>query len=144
MMKKVAPWQAKTLLGDPANSMNDFLGQPLLILFFSRGCPACLGRAIPFSQKLVEEYPNLQIVGIHTRFEGPEYSVAQVNEVVQLLKIDFPAFIDEGKTSYESMGAEGTPHWILLDGNGELVRSIFGSMPNARQRLEYALMELMN
>ncbi len=38
--------------------------------------------------------------------------------------------------------AGGTPHWVLIDTEGIIRKSIFGSMDGARQRLDYALEEL--
>ncbi len=81
-------------------------------------------------------------MGIHTRFEGPKYSLGQIKEIRQLLKIDYPFFVDQGMKTYATYEAEGTPHWTLLDATGIVYRNIFGSMPNALQRLDYALMEL--
>jgi thiol-disulfide isomerase/thioredoxin len=135
-------WKAQTLSGEPAPPIESFRGRPLLVLFFSRGCPACLSRAVPYARALAYEFPELAIVGIHTRLEGPVYSPDQVNEIVQLHRIAYPVLLDDGHESYDRMGAEGTPHWILIDATGRLVRSLFGSMPNTIQRLQYVLLEM--
>lgn len=135
-------WKALTLSGEPAAPIESFRGQPLLVLFFSRGCPACLSRAIPYAHAIAYEFPELAIVGIHTHLEGPSYSAAQVHEIIQLHRISFPVLIDEGHESFDKMGAEGTPHWMLIDEKGKLVRSLFGSMPNTIQRLQYVLLEM--
>ena len=143
MENAVAPeWQITTLNGNPSPKLTDFRGKPLLILFFSRGCNGCMGRAIPMTKTFREEYPQLQIVGIHTHFEGMKYSLHQIHEVELYFKLDYPIYVDQEMATYELFRAEGTPHWILIDAEGKIVKSIFGSQENARQRLDYVLEEL--
>ncbi len=134
-------WQVQTADGQQV-TREQFFGQPLLILFYHLGCLGCIGRALPFARKLAVAYPDLQIVGIHTRFEGLQYNTEDVLAQAESTQLPFPIFFDKGHRTYDMYGAEGTPHWILLDANGQLFRSIFGSMANARQRLDYALMEI--
>ena len=55
-------------------SLEAFKGKPLLVLFFYLGCPGCKGRAIPVANKLVYEEVPIHVIGVHTRFEGKEYS----------------------------------------------------------------------
>jgi thiol-disulfide isomerase/thioredoxin len=143
MENLLAPeWKITTLNDDIPPELSDFRGKPLLILIFSRGCPGCMGRAIPITQAFRKEYPDLQIVGLHTHFEGMKYSMHQIHEVELFFKLDYPIYVDQEMATYELFKAEGTPHWVLIDEEGKIVRSIFGSMDNARQRLEYALDEL--
>lgn len=134
-------WKVLSINEQSAPSLASFRGTALLILFFSRGCPSCLSRAIPFSLQVRKVYPEVNLVGIHTRFEGARYSSAQVGEIVKLHHIPYPVYRDQGHETFDLMGAEGTPHWVLLDEQGNQVRSIFGSMPNALQRLDYLLQE---
>lgn len=134
-------WKVLSINDQAAPSLASFRGNALLILFFSRGCPSCLSRAIPFSLQVRKVYPEINLVGIHTRFEGAVYSPTQIDEIIQLHHIPYPVYRDQGHETFDLMGAEGTPHWILLNEKGNPVRSIFGSMPNALQRLDYLLQE---
>lgn len=144
ILNQIAPkWQVRTLEGGEAPAPTHFLGRPLLVLFWGLGCPACKSRALPFSKELLRVHPTLQVVGIHTRFEGPKYSAGQIGEMQQLYKIAYPFWIDLGMKTYERYEAEGTPHWTLIRADGIVHRTIFGSMPNALQRLDYALIELI-
>ena len=139
----IAPeWALESLDGSEVPSLASFRGKYVLILIFSRGCPGCMGRAIPFSLELQKEYPLLQTIAIHTHFEGPEYSDHQIKEVELYFKLPYPLYKDQGKTSYELYLAEGTPHWILLDIEGRVIRSMWGSMANVQNRLQYAMAEL--
>ncbi|MEL7341423.1 MAG: TlpA disulfide reductase family protein, partial [Bacteroidota bacterium] len=120
-----------------------YRGQPIMLLFWNVGCPNCKSRALPFAKQLARAYPEIQVVGIHTRFEGPVYSPAQVDQIRQLLKIDFPMYLDDGKTTWANFQAEGTPHWVLVEAEGQIHRSVFGSMPGALQRLDFVLREML-
>ena len=126
--------------GGPA----DLLGRPALLLFFSIGCAGCTGRAIPFAKALAARYPGLRVLAIHSQPGGqrpPEPE--RVRAVTDWLNVGFPVLLDDGDATYRAYEAEGTPHWLLLDGHGRVRRSIFGSMDGARQRLAYALEELL-
>jgi thiol-disulfide isomerase/thioredoxin len=137
----VPAWKVRTLEGEIPPGPEAFRGQPLLVLFWNLGCPNCKSRALPFSKELLRVHPHLQMVAIHTHPTGRVYSSAQVNEIKQLLKIDYPVYLDEGMATYLAWEAEGTPHWTLINAEGKVHRNIFGSMPNALQRLDYALRE---
>ena len=67
--KMLPDWSIETIFGDDKPpTANDFLGKPLLILFFSLGCPGCLGRAIPYANRVVyENGDNINVLGIHTQ-----------------------------------------------------------------------------
>jgi len=134
-------WLVQTPDGQEV-ALEQFFGRPLLLLFYHLGCLGCIGRALPFAKKLAEVYPDLQIVGIHTSPGSLKYNTEEVLAQAGETNLPFPIFFDEGHRTYDLYGAEGTPHWVLLDANGKLFRSIFGSMANARQRLDYALLEI--
>lgn len=124
----------------------DFLGQPLLILFFSLGCPGCLGRAIPYANRIVyEKGDKVNVLGIHTNFEGVDFTTEQFINAKEKFYIRFPFFKDHNfDTTFLDYGAGGTPHWILTDHNGNTAYSIFGSDPNnALLRLDLKLTELL-
>lgn len=135
-------WEIKSLDNKPTPSIYSFQGRPLLILFFNLGCIGCRGRAIPYSIRFAELYPNLQVVGIHTNFEGVHYLPGQIASFIDKANVPYPVFQDDGKKTYQLFQAEGTPHWILLNREGLKLKSIFGSMGNAIHRLDYGLMEI--
>ena len=127
--------------------VDDFKGNPLLILFFNLGCPGCLGRAIPYANRLVlEKGDDINLLGIHTNFESIEFSEAQFVKAKEEFFIRFPFYKDKNfDTTFLNYGAGGTPHWILVNAEGEVVYSIFGSDPNnALLRLDLKIEELKN
>jgi peroxiredoxin len=135
-------WYVSQLDGNEAPSLESLQGKVVLILFYSIGCPGCKSRAIPIAKNVHEIYPDVQVVGIHTSLDERKYSTGQIEEINKVHRIPFPIYVDEGSQTFEAFGAEGTPHWILIDAEGKVLRSVFGSMPNAINRIEYSLIEL--
>jgi len=71
--KQIQPWHLETIGREALPHYDSFKGNPLLILFFYLGCPVCIGRAIPFANKMAYEYEDrTNVVGIHSNVEGPE------------------------------------------------------------------------
>lgn len=139
------PWSIETIFGNPTPMNSDFLGKPTLILIFSLGCPGCLGRAIPFANRMVYEYGDeLNVIGIHANFEGVDFNTKQFQKAKDDFYFRFDFFKDKNfNTTFLDYGAGGTPHWILVDEDGLLVYSIFGSDPNnALLRLDLKIKEL--
>ena len=142
--KRIPPWDIERLGKDEVPDYEKLRGKPLLILFFYLGCPGCTGRAIPFANKMAYEYTDkINIIGIHSNFEGPEYNDDDIVEKLKSLYVRFPVFKDSGLAStFYKYQAAGTPHWILVNREGNVIRTIFGSDPNrALLRLDYALTE---
>ncbi|MCB0485434.1 MAG: TlpA disulfide reductase family protein [Flavobacteriaceae bacterium] len=143
----IPEWQLETIFGDTVPMLKQFKGKPLLILFFSLGCPGCKGRALPYANRVVyENGERINVIGIHTRFEGPEYKIEDFKKAKDDYYIRFPFYKDADLAeTFHLYRAGGTPHWILLDAGGNLKFSIFGSDPNnALLRLDLKIQELLN
>ena len=140
-------WHIEPIFGDEIPVPKDFLGKPLLILFFSLCCPGCVGRAVPYANRVVfENEKKLNVIGIHTNFEGTDFPTEKFEKAKEDLFIRFPFFKDKNyDTTFLNYGAGGTPHWILVDKNGKVSYSIFGSDPNnALLRLDLKIKEILN
>ncbi len=82
-------WSIETIFGDSVPSLEDFQGKPLLILIFSLGCPGCIGRAIPYANRIVFENENkINVLGIHTDFEGLDLSNSRFEKAKQEFDTD--------------------------------------------------------
>jgi len=139
-------WSLEGIFEQEVPQKNDFIGKPLLILFFSLGCPGCLGRAIPYANRIVyENGANINVLGIHTNFEAIDFPSEKFEKAKIDYHIRFPFFIDKNyDTTFLNYGAGGTPHWILVEKNGNVFYSIFGSDPNnALLRLDLRITELL-
>jgi peroxiredoxin len=144
--EQIKDWKLDTIFGDNVPQVSDFKGQPLLILFFSLGCPGCKSRALPFANRMVyENEQDLKVIGIHTRFKGPTYELEAIEKVKKEYHVRFPFYKDaNGMFTFNLYQAGGTPHWILIDKDGKVVYSIFGSDPNnALLRLDLKINELL-
>ncbi len=138
-------WSIESIFGEASPSVENYLGKPLLILIFSLGCPGCLGRAIPYANRLVYEKGDLiNVVGIHTDFEGIDFKQEKFEKAREAYYIRFPFYKDKNyDTTFLNYGAGGTPHWILVNEKGLVEYSIFGSDPNnALLRLDLKMEEL--
>lgn len=143
---KLPEWHLNPIINEDVPKTTDFEGKPLLILFFSLGCPGCLGRAIPYANLLVyENGKKLNVIGIHTNFEGVDFSMEQFQDAQEKYRIRFPFYKDFNyDTTFLDYGAGGTPHWVLVDKEGVVIYSIFGSDPNnALLRLDYLINDLI-
>ena len=139
-------WNLLPIFDEEVPLLVSFKGKPLLVLFFYLGCPGCKGRAIPFANKLIYENTPINLVGIHSRFEGKEYTINELRQAKDEFYIRFPYYSDANDNdTFKAFEAGGTPHWILFDENGKIVQSMFGSDPNnALLRLDLKINELLN
>ncbi len=140
-------WYLEPVFGEKIPAKEDFEGKPLLILIFSLGCPGCLGRAIPFANRVVyENGEKIQVLGIHTNFEGVDFKQKTFRKAKEELYIRFPFYKDANfNTTFLQYQAAGTPHWVLVNRDGNIEYSIFGSeVNNALLRLDLKIKELIN
>ena len=87
----------------------------------------------------------INVVGIHSRFEGKAYSKEELQSAKNEFHIRFPYYIDKNNNdTFTTFEAGGTPHWILINKEGEIVQSVFGSDPNnALLRIDLKIKELI-
>lgn len=145
--KPLPEWSLESIFGEEIPKIECYKGKPLLILFFSLGCPGCVGRAVPFANRMVYEYgEKMNVLGIHTNFEGIDFSKERFEKAKEDLYIRFPFFKDRNyDTTFLNYGTGGTPHWFLVDEDSNVIYSIFGSDPNnALLRLDLKIKELFN
>lgn len=121
--------------------------RPGIVMFFNLACAGCVSRGVPFLEELHGEYgDDLEILAVHTSRGHRPLPRAQVLPQLQrfareFARLPFPVAFDLDGAVAGAWGTEGTPHWLVFAAGGELVRSIFGSQDNARQRLRYLLEE---
>ena len=143
--RQISAWSIESISDSEIPTLESYRGKPLLILFFNLGCPGCKGRALPFANWVNIEYKDkINVLGIHTNFEGVDFTDEQLVDCKSEFYINFPYFRDKNfNTTFINYGAGGTPHWILVDENTNLNYSIFGSDPNnALLRLDLKIQEL--
>lgn len=116
-------------------------GERNLLLFYNHDCLGCTGRALPYMYELIREGGGFHPLVLHSDFQHKNYSGPLLESAFVTGQSPFPIYREKGRALFDAFACDGTPHWILLDGNLEMQHSIFGSQEGAQQRLAYALME---
>jgi len=114
---------------------------PTLILFYSPKCHGCLFTAFPLLLELYRQVDpdKLRFLAIQIH-EVPDQFF---NERFDLTRVEFPVGLDDELQTYRLFDCSGTPHWFLVDAEGRILHSIFGSDRGSLAKLSYALMEVL-
>jgi thiol-disulfide isomerase/thioredoxin len=121
-------------IGTPS-PLESLRGRVVLVEAFQMLCPGCVRYGLPQVQRVQRAFPEVAVVGIHTVFEhhevtGPDALAVFLSE----FGIDFPVGIDrheDGQAVPVTMrryGLRGTPSTLLIDREGRLRFSHFGSI----------------
>ncbi|MCH8534199.1 MAG: hypothetical protein LAT51_03940 [Flavobacteriaceae bacterium] len=113
-----------------------------LFLLYHQFCLGCTGRAIPFAWSVAQEFPWLNVNLVHTNLGQQTFSKTELLSIFVDQKSPLPIYIDHEHLMYDLYQAEGTPTWLIFDKKGELIKHVFGSQANAKNRLLYFLDEL--
>lgn len=117
--------------------------QALLIIIYNNQCLGCTGRAIPLAYEFQQKHKEIQVLGIHTNFSNNKVTESDIKSIFTIDTLPFPIYLDEDRKVYDQFESEGTPQWLLINKNGTLFRSIFGSQEGAQNRLSYAIEEIL-
>lgn len=123
--------------------MEQYKGKPMLIIIYNNQCLGCTGRAIPLAYEYMQKFEKLQVIGIHSNFNNNTTTENDIKSIFTINELPFPIYIDEDHKVYDQFDSEGTPQWLIIDANGNLHRSFFGSQEGSKNRLNYALEELL-
>lgn len=140
-MTKAPKILVKTIDGQPTNIFENHENKNLLILFYNNNCLGCTGRAIPLAYKAMQEFSEIQVVAIHSNF-GKSATKEEILEIFTSKELPFPIYIDENHKIFDLYQCEGTPHWVIINRNQQVVKSFFGSQEISQTRLWYSLNEL--
>ena len=136
------PLNVKDLDGKIVNLSEAYPNKPLLLIFYNNQCLGCTGRALPFGYTLKNDFPGVEVIGIHCDFTRIETTAEEILGIFTSGSLPYPIYKDLNLNLYKGFECEGTPHWILLNKKGEIENSVFGSQQGAQNRLVYALEEL--
>lgn len=136
-------FELQDLEGKPISSQMALGGSPTLLLFWNLRCLGCTGRAIPLAYEYQLQFDNLNVIGVHSNFNGEVVDQAAIEEIFVSKELPFTMYQDMDHRAYDHFDCEGTPHWVLFTPDGEVFRSFFGSQLGNQNRLEYALEALL-
>jgi hypothetical protein len=128
--------------GTQINLINKYTGKTLLIIIYNNQCLGCTGRAIPLAYQFQKDYPDIQVIGIHTNFNSSPVTGEDIKSIFTIDEIPFPIYIDPDNSVYQQFNSSGTPQWLIINKASLLTNSIFGSQEGAQNRLFYALEQL--
>jgi|SRR5690554_509085 len=114
-----------------------------LVLFYNTNCLGCTGRAIPLAYNLSKEYESISLIVIHSNFRPTPFTSDEVLSVFTDNTSPFNIYREQNHDLYDYFKCEGTPHWLIINGEGELIHSFFGSQEGAQMKLQYALQEAL-
>lgn len=131
------PWQISRWFNSPPLTLDSLRGRVVAAHAFQMLCPGCATHALPQMKRLQQTFPveQLAVIGLHTVFEhhavqGPAALEAFLHEY----RYSFPVGVDahtDGDPLPQTMRAyamEGTPTLLLIDAQGNLRETHFGSI----------------
>ena len=152
MELQLAPeWNATTWLNTATPMSLELLrGKVILLHAFQMLCPGCVSTSLPQVKRVAEHFKDapLQVIGMHTVFEHhsamEEISLrAFLHEygVRHPVGIDMPGL--KGNPMPQTMqayGMRGTPTTILIDADGRIRRTTFGTCSDLMLGAEIAVL----
>ena len=82
-----------------------------VLVFLNRTCP-CTQQNIPYINKLVTEFPDIEFIGVHSK-KGS--SQEEIKEIIETYKPQFPVIDDNQLEIANILKANRTPQVIILD-----------------------------
>ena len=131
-------------LEDNKFDLSELLSKSInLILFYNTNCLGCTGRAIPFGYDISVKHKEVNLIVVHVNLGTRKEDVVEIKNVFTDSNPPFPVYRDIENLCYDKFHCEGTPHWLLMNENGDVLHSIFGSQEGAKFKIELALEELI-
>jgi Redoxin len=112
-------------------------GQVVVLHAFQMLCPACVLHGVPQAQSIRRAFSeaDVAVIGLHTVFEHHAVMNARaLNVFVHEYGITFPVGIDQAEPGSDipltmrAYGLQGTPSLVLIDRQGQVRLSHFGSI----------------
>jgi peroxiredoxin len=113
--------------------ISDYKGKWVLLTFWGRTCPVCLGSELPNLMKFYEEHEaqrdQFEILSICIDYDGELKTLADVDKAIAPVvknvwggkQLPFPILFDPTFKTWETFGIDGLGTTILIDPEGKLV-----------------------
>jgi peroxiredoxin len=108
-------------------SLNDYEGQPVLLVFFASWCPHCQNEAKSM-QEVAEKFRdrNLAVLAVNITFNDNE---SDVRSFAQQYGWDFPVLLDQTGSVLELYKQDGVPVNVFIRDSGEISDIVPGELP---------------
>lgn len=90
-----------------------------VLVFLNRTCP-CTQQNIPYLNKLVKEFPDIEFIGVHSKKGG---TLLEIKEVVENYHPAFPVIDDNNLLIANILKANRTPQTFILNENNGVIYS---------------------
>ncbi|GAX61749.1 thiol-disulfide isomerase and thioredoxins [Candidatus Scalindua japonica] len=134
---KAPEWVISEWINSNGLALADLHGKVVVIDFFQLWCPGCNKFSGPLMEKWDQQYSDrkdIQLVGIHTVFEGhSQQRPERLRQYVKEKNIAYPVGVDDHVSDQrlpETMiryHTRGTPEIVIIDKNGKIRFQHFGS-----------------
>lgn len=107
-------------------SNDELTGQPVLVHFWSVSCELC---KMGFKElnKLREEHPHVEFIGIHVPRSEKDTDVDAVKETIVKYELKHPQGIDNKHAVVDAFENEYVPAFYLFDAKGQLRHRFAGA-----------------
>ncbi|MGM0600905.1 MAG: peroxiredoxin family protein [Candidatus Rifleibacteriota bacterium] len=128
------------LVTDKMESLDDYLGKPIVLFFIQSACYSCLQEAKAL-QKLNEKYRDeINIVAVGVDLLGKPMLVSWASHN----NIDYPVLLDPIFSVPEKYGFSFTPSSVIIDQEGKIAMIHAGYRPQDIEDFEAKIKELLN
>lgn len=81
MNTKIKSIKVKDLNGASIDVITTYSNKIVLLLIYNNDCLGCTGRALPLAYRFQQDYPDIQVVGIHSNFPNRVGSKASIKRI---------------------------------------------------------------
>lgn len=95
----------------------DAINKNKVLVFLNRTCP-CTQQNIPYINKLVKEFPEIEFIGVHSKKSGTLLEIAELIETYQPI---FPVIDDNNLLIANTLKANRTPQVFILNKDNNII-----------------------
>ena len=108
--------------------LSDFIGQPVVINFWSAWCAPCKSE-LPHFDKLAKEYDGrVKFLMVNVFYDGKK---KQSLDLVSRNGYTFPLYFDSGNSAVSAYGISSVPETIFISSGGKITVKRVGAMSEA-------------
>lgn len=129
----MAPTIAFKIVDGRTLTLNQFQGQPVLVVFWATTCPSCVTE-IPHLTTLYQDLApqGLEIIAVAMPYDPPN----QVMEMRQRKQIPYPIALDvQGKVAMAFGDVQQTPTAFLINPQGQIAQHAIGRLNLTQLRI---------
>lgn len=112
-------------------SLQELRGHYVLLDFWTYCCINCM-HVLPDLQRLEDQYPELQVIGVHSAKFRNEQDRDNVRQAILRYNITHPVLLDNDLTLWHQYAVNAWPSFVLIDPQGYQVAKFSGEGVYAR------------